>query len=376
MQVVDAYVGLDVHKETIAVAIAAARGGDRPRFWGNISNSVDCLLKLIGQLHQRYRTIEFVYEAGPCGYDIYRRLTSDEGSLCRVVAPSRIPRRPGERVKNDHRDAITLARLARAKELVEVWVPDEIHEAMRDLVRARHAANRDLRVARQRIQSFLLKSNCIYPHKPWTGRHLIWLADRAFPHEAQQIAFQCYLNGMEQALVRRDQLEQQIGALLPEWSLAGLVNSLQALRGVALIIAVTVIAEIGDLTRFGNPKQLMSFLGLVPGEHSSGGKVRPRGITKTGNRTVRSLLCEAAWSYRLRPKVGSYKRRHMPNDLPQVAHDIAWQAQLRLCRRYRKLVAKHKKSQVAVTAVARELVGFMWSIAQAIDTQKLKTDAA
>ncbi len=375
MQVFDAYVGLDVHKETIAVAIADGPRGEQPRFWGNISNSPACLKKLVNKLRDRYQTIEFVYEAGPCGYGIYRWLTK-ESLKCRVVAPSRIPRCPGDRVKNDHRDSLTLARLARAGELVDVWVPDEIHEAMRDLVRARHAANRDLRVARQRIQSFLLRNNYSYPGKPWTKRHVIWLADRTFPHVAQQIAFQGYLNAMEQSLARRNQLEHQLEELLPDWSLANLVNALQALRGVALIIAVTVVAEIGDLTRFANPKQLMSFLGLVPGEHSSGNKIRPRGITKTGNRTVRSLLCEAAWSYRQKPKIGSYKLRNMPKNLPQEAHEIAWQAQLRLCARYRKLVGRRKKSQVAVTAVARELLGFMWSIAQALGPQELNEKAA
>jgi transposase len=369
------YVGLDVHKETIAVAIADAFQREQPRFWGNISNTPDCLHKLLSQLRHGYDTVEIVYEAGPCGYDIYRQLTAN-GMTCRVVAPSRIPQCPGHRVKNDHRDAVALARLARAGELVDVWVPDEVHEAMRDLVRARHAANRDLRVARQRIQSLLLRRNCIYPQKPWTQRHLVWLADRRFPHVAQQIAFQEYLNAMDQALSRRSQLENEIRGVLPEWSLAELVNGLQALRGVGLIVAVTVVAEVGDLTRFPNAKQLMSFLGLVPGEFSSGGKVRPRGITKTGNRSVRSLLCEASWSYRQRPKIGSYMLRNMPPDLPQSVRDIAWKAQLRLYSRYRKLIGKRKKSQVAVTAVARELVGFMWSIAHVIGNQTPNSDAA
>jgi transposase len=375
MKLVEAFVGLDVHKETIAVAIADAHGGREVRFWGNIPNSPEPLQKLVDKLCGRYREIEFVYEAGPCGYDIYRRLTG-QGLTCRVIAPSHILRRPGDRIKNDHRDAMTLARLARAGELTEVWVPDEVHEAMRDLVRARHAANRDVRMARQRIQSFLLKYHYTYGQKPWTGKHRTWLANRTFPHRAQQIAFQNYLNSTEQALARREELETQIRELLPDWSLHILVDSLQALRGVALIIAVTVVAEVGDMQRFSNPKQLMAFLGLVPGEHSSGGKTRPRGITKTGNRTVRSLLFEAAWSYRQRPKVGAYMLQHRPKELPQAAKDIAWKAQVRLCRRYRQLLAKRKKSQVAITAVARELVGFMWSIAKTLDHAKLTTESA
>jgi transposase len=364
-----------VHRDIIAVAVADSKRQGEVRFHGNIRNTPADLQKLIGRLSERHGEMEFTYEAGPCGYDIYRQLTQ-RGLVCRVIAPSHILRRPGERIKNDHRDALTLARLARAGELTEVWVPDVVHEAMRDLVRARHAANRDLRISRQRIQSFLLKYARKYERKPWTGRHRTWLANQTFPHLAQQIAFQNYLNAMEQALSRREQLESRIRELLPDWSLCEIVNALQALRGVALIIAVTVVAEVGDLSRFPNPKQLMAFLGLVPSEFSSGSSIRPRGITKTGNRTVRSLLFEAAWSYRQTPKIGSWMLQHMPKDLPQEVRDIAWKAQIRLCRRYRQLIARQKKSQVAITAVARELVGFIWSIGTTISINKLAADAA
>jgi transposase len=286
---------------------------------------------------------------------------------CDVVAPSHILRRPGDRVKNDHRDAITLARLARAGELTSVWVPEPLHEAMRDLVRARHAANNDLKVARQRIQSVLLRHDRRYAAKSWTQRHSTWLANQQFEFIAQQIAFQGYINAMEQSLARRTHIEEQVRELVPNWSLAPLVAALQSLRGVGLVIAATLVAEVGDITRFANPKQLMAFLGLNPGEHSSGSKVRPRGITKSGNSCVRRLLYEAAWSYRHSPKIGDYMRRHMPPDIPQHAKDIAWKAQLRLCRRYRKLVARGKKPQVAITAVARELVGFVWCIANTLN---------
>ncbi len=274
---VRAYVGLDVHKDTLAVAIADGTREGEVRFWGNLANRPEDLRRTVQRIVQRHGQVEFTYEAGPCGYAIHRQLTS-LGHVCHVVAPSHIPRRPGDRVKNDHRDSMTLARLSRAGELTDVWVPDIVHEAMRDVVRARHAASRDLKIARQRIQSFLLKHSCIYEKKSWTQRHRTWLANRSFPQTAQQIAFQNYLNAMEHALSRRAELEEQIRELMPQWSLGPLVTALQALRGVALIIAVSVVTEVGDITRFQNPKQLMAFLGLTPGEHSSGKKTRPRGI--------------------------------------------------------------------------------------------------
>jgi transposase len=283
-----------------------------------------------------------------------------------VIAPSHIPQRPGDRVKNDHRDAKTLARLGRAGELTSVWVPDPVHESMRDLVRARHAANRDVKEARQRIQSFLLKYHLVYGCKSWTKRHRLWLANRQFAHPAAQIAFQGYLNALEQAESRQAELEREIRDLVPAWSLCPLVTALQALRGVALIVAATVVAEVGDFTRFENPRQLMAYMGLVPGEYSTGAKTRPRGITKAGNAWVRRVLFEAAWNYRHTAKVGAYKLSHMPTEIPQAAKDIAWKAQLRLCKRYRTLLARGKKSQVAITAIARELLGFIWAIARSV----------
>jgi len=374
MDDVRAYVGLDVHKDTIAVAVADSERTGEVRFWGNIAHSREAVDRLVRKIVERHGTVEFTYEAGPCGYEIHRQLSS-KGFVCHVIAPSHIPRRPGDRVKNDHRDAIALARLARAGERTDVWVPDPVHEAMRDVVRARYAATKDLKQARQRIQSFLLKHSCRYEKKPWTQRHCTWLANRSFPHTAQQIAFQTHLNAMEQAVSRKRDLDEQICGLLPNWSLGPLVEALQSLRGVAVTIAVSVVAEVGDMTRFQNPKQLMALIGLTPGEYSSGKKTRTRGITKAGNSAIRSLLYEAAWSYRQAPKVGAYLLEHRPKDLPQEAKDIAWKAQLRLHKRYRKLVARGKKSQVAITAVARELVGFMWSIAQVIAVRQETTAA-
>ena len=362
MQDADVFVGLDVHKSSIAIALADAGRFGEVRRYGEIPNHSDAIARFVRKLGQRHQRPEFVYEAGPCGYVLYRQLTA-LGCSCKVVAPSRTPKAPGERIKNDTRDAEKLARLLRAGELTFVWVPDPVHEAMRDLVRARHIAAKDVRHARAHVQMFLLKQGEHYVGKSWSGRHRVWLADRRFEHSGQQIAFQCFINRVEQAEARKKQLEDQIIEVAQAWTLAPVVTAIQALKGVGPIIAATLAAEVGDFSRFPNPRQLMAYLGLVPGERSSGGTIRPRGITKTGNSAARSLLFEAAWSYRTTPKVGQWQQTHRPV-VDQAFKDIAWQAQLRLHGRYRRLIARGKRSNVAVTAIARELVGFIWDIAR------------
>jgi transposase len=234
---------------------------------------------------------------------------------------------------------------------------------MRDLVRARSVASHDARKARTLIQLFLLKHDLRYSAKSWTSKHRTWLRNRHFQHHAQQIAFQSYLNRLEQAEARKKELEEQIAVISQTWSLARTVINLQAFKGVGLVIAATLVAEVGIFSRFDSPRKLMAYLGLVPGEHSSGGSVRPRGITKTGNSALRALLFEAAWSYRVQAKVGNWMHKRRP-DVPQAIVDIAWKAQVRLSSRYRKLVGSGKKSNVAITAVARELVGFLWDVAR------------
>ena len=291
------------------------------------------------------------------------RQINDSGHVCEVVSPAHTPRRAGDRIKTDRRDALVLARLSRAGELTAVWVPDAAHEAMRDLIRSREAASKDVRQARQRIQGFLLRYGRRYVGAVWKKRHRVWLGNQTFEHAAQQIAFQTYLNAMDQACERKVAIQGEIVALLPEWSLGTVVEALQALRGVAPVIAAGVVAEVGDMRRFDSPRQLMAYLGLVPGEHSSGETRRLTGITKAGSVVARRLIVEAAWAYRMPAKIGQamYQRQE---ELSTEVRDIAWKAQVRLCARYRRMLARRKKAPVVITAIARELVGFIWAIAQ------------
>ncbi len=349
------YVGLDVNKESLAVAIANPERGGEIRFYGNIPNQQQSIHHLFLKLQKQYPSVMACYEEGPCGYGIYHQLMA-MSVKCIVVAPSRIPKSPTDRIKNDHRDAVGLARLLRAGELIPVWSPDIVHEAMRDLVRARASAKQDCRIARQRIQSMLLRTDRRYDKKPWGYRHRMWLANQTFPLPSQQIAFQHYCQSLEQIENRITQLDQEIDRLLPEWPLYNLVCQLQALKGVGKTIAISLASELGDFARFPNPKQIMAYLGLIPGEYSSGSKVRSRGITKISNSELRRLLYEAAWSYRSRAKVGSWLITYRPSTATQVSIDITWKAQQRLCARYNTLLQKGKKSQVAITAVAREFV--------------------
>jgi transposase len=356
------YVGLDVHKAGIAVAVAEDGIGGEVREYGRIANTAAALDRLIRKLGRDGVKLRFCYEAGPCGYGIQRHLTA-RGHDCVVVAPSLIPKRPGDRVKTDRRDAASLARLHRAGELTPVWVPDPAHEAMRDLVRARLDAVHALRRARQQLSGFLLRHGCHYGRPAWTKLHRRWLAGLKFEQAIHYLVLEDYVQAIEAAQARRDRLTAQIAAMLPQWTLAPVVAALQTMRGMALVNAATLIAELGELSRFANPRQLMAYLGLVPSEHSSGASVRRGGLTKAGNGAARRLLIEAAWCYRFPARV-SRELLLRQEGLPKAICAIAWKAQTRLCARYRKLTRIGKPANVVTAAIARELAGFIWAIAR------------
>ena len=367
MKDVSIFVGLDVHKDSIDIALVEEDRNATVRFYGTIGGDLTDLEKAVRKIKKAHpsATLHFVYEAGPCGYGIYRYLTK-AGYECMVVAPSMIPKRSGNRIKTDRRDSIMLASLHRAGELAPVYVPRAEDEAMRDLVRARQDAVKAERVAKQQLKSFLLRHG-IKNAGPgdWKPSYMKWLAGIKMPNPTQQIVLQDYLNAVTDCSERKMRFNTQIREVLPSWDLAPLVDALQAMRGVALMIAVTVVAELGDLKRFDSPRQLMSYLGLVPSEHSSGGTRRTGGITKAGNGHARKALVEAAQTYRLPARVSKILLARQEG-LPKVIRDIAWKAQVRLCGRFRKMVARGKKHQTVVCATARELCAFMWAIAREV----------
>lgn len=361
------FVGLDVHKNSIDVALAPDGRDNEVRHYGSIGGDLDSLEKLTRKLVSQGKSLRFVYEAGPCGYEIYRHL-SRQGFDCSIAAPSLIPKKSGDRIKNDRRDAEMLARLHRAGELTPIYVPRLEDEAMRDLCRGREDAKSAERKARQQLGAFLLRSGFRYSGKTtWSLAHWRWISNICMPHPAQQITLQEYVNAVRFCQERVERITEQIRQLVASWRLGPIVEALQALRGVSLVVAATTVAELGDLSRFDHPRQLMAYLGLVPSEHSSGETTKRGGITKTGNGHARRMLVEAAWSYRLPARV-SRRLLERQQSLPQPVWEIAWKAQLRLCARYRRLVAAGKQSQVAVTAIARELAAFMWAIARIVPT--------
>jgi transposase len=359
------YFGLDTHKDTIAVAIAQA-GRSKPVYYGEIPSTPEAIRTLVKRLSPEGEVLAFCYEAGPCGYGIYRQITR-LGHVCDVVAPSLIPKRPGDRVKTDRRDAKSLSSLYRAGELTPVWVPDQAQEAIRDLTRAREDMKSVERHTRQRLGAFLLRHGKVYTtgKSRWTLAHFRWLESIKFAIPVQQIVFQEYVDAVKQAQQRVIGLEHEMSKALEGWCLAPIVDALMSLRGVKLITAMTVMAELGDITRFDSPRQLMMYLGLVPSEHSSGSSTRRGGITKAGNGHVRRVLVEASWCYRFMARKTAHLQRRAEKASESV-QAIAWKAQKRLCGRYRHLLERGKLKVQVCTAIARELAGFIWAIANAV----------
>lgn len=361
------FVGLDVHKEKIAVAVA--RDWREVESLGSINNNPNEIKKLFKKLGSPETTM-VCYEAGPCGYSIYRQLW-EMGFSCMVVAPSLIPKKPGDRVKTDRRDAMNLARLLRSGQLDPVWVPDEEHEAFRQLVRAREDTVEDIVRKKHQISKLLLINGISAPekYKAWSAKYLRWLDSVTFKYECQTLTLRQYRHILDELQQTLSTLEAEIARVSLESKLSSLIAGLQAMRGVCLITSATIVAEVGDLTRFQTAAQAMSYSGLVPSEHSSGSRTYRGPITKAGNAHLRRVLIEAAWHYRRVPVIGERLKKRQKG-VSDAVKAIAWKAQNRLNLKYRRCIGRNKPSQVGAVAVARELIGFMWAIAQEIKSQQ------
>ena len=352
------FVGLDVHKESIAVAHASADHGSEVVYVGQVGTREADLDKLLRRPHSHASRLVVAYEAGPCGYGLYRTL-SKKGVSCLVVAPSLIPKKPGERVKTDRRDATQLARLLRSGDLTSVYVPTVEDEAVRDLSRAREASIGVLKDAKLRLKSFLLRHGLNYSGRAsWNEAHLRYLAKVVCPTPAQQIVFQESLRAVTEQTERVRRLEDELVDIAATWRLRPIVDAFQAMRGVQHHTAVILAAELGDLTRFDNPRQLAAFVGLIPSEYSTGESRHLGPITKAGNGHARRALVEAAWAYRYPAKVSVHLQKRI-EQCPKPIQEIAWKAQVRLCKRYRRMVARGKHANIVVTAMAREILAFL-----------------
>jgi transposase len=358
------YIGLDVHKEKISVAVADP-GRGQPSYWGEIENRPEAVKRLLARLSVAGERLRLCYEAGPCGYELYRRIVA-AGHDCGVVAPALIPRKPGERIKTNRRDSLSLARLDRAGELTAVWVPDSEQEAMRDLSRAREDMKIIDKQLRQRLNGFLLRQGRIWSGRGrWTQAHWRWLETQCFDSPYQQIVLEEYVEAVQAAQERTAELEKQLQEASESWSLRAAMQAAMALRGVDRTAAITLLAELDDLSRFENPRQLMSYVGLVPSERSSGDRRRQGAVTKAGNTHARRILVECAWAYRF-PARKTARIQRRAEKAPAAVQAIAWQAQKRLCGRFRRLQARGVSTPKTVTAIARELCGFVWAVVCAV----------
>ncbi|MCQ8891741.1 IS110 family transposase [Pseudoalteromonas carrageenovora] len=361
------FIGLDTHKEFNEVAYIEEYRGSQPVHLGRFSSSKVAVQKLVRQFESKYpgATLHFVYEAGPCGYWIYRLITS-LGHCCYVVAPSLIPKKPGEKIKTDKRDALKLAKLLKSEDLTPIYVPEPEDEAVRDLSRAREIAMEDLKDAKYQLKALMLRNNINYKGTAnWSQKHLRWLTELVLPHPAQHIVLQEFLQTITERISRLERLDNELTHHVHQWRYYPVVKAIQAMRGVRLLVATGVVAELGDLSRFDHPRKLMSYLGLVPSEHSSGGKRHIGAITKCGNGRARRLLVEGAHTYRYAANISTDMQKRQEG-LPKDIIDIAWKAQLRLCKRYKKMIAKGKHYNLVVTAIAREMIAYIWAIAKEV----------
>ena len=361
------FIGLDTHKEFNEVAYIEEHRGAQPVHLGRVSSSKVAVQKLVRQFESKYpgATLHFVYEAGPCGYWIYRLITS-LGHCCYVVAPSLIPKKSGEKIKTDKRDALKLSKLLKSEDLTPIYVPEPEDEAVRDLSRAREVAMKDLKDAKYQLKALLLRNNINYKGTAnWSQKHLRWLTELVLPHPAQHIVLQEFLHTITERISRLERLDNELTHHVHQWRYYPVVKAIQAMRGVRLLVATGVVAELGDLSRFDHPRKLMSYLGLVPSEHSSGGKRHIGAITKCGNGRARRLLVEGAHTYRYAANISTDMQKRQEG-LPKDIIDISWKAQIRLCKRYKKMIAKGKHYNLVVTAIAREMIAYIWAIAKEV----------
>lgn len=361
------FIGMDTHKESTDVGYALDGRENSPVHYGKITTRKLSVKKLARHFQSKYpkATLHFVYEAGPCGYWLYRQLSA-MGHVRYVVAPSLIPKKPGERIKTDKRDCLKLTQLLKQGDLNSIYVPQEQDEAIRDISRAREAAMQDLNDAKYRLKALLLRNHIQYKGTPnWSLKHLRWLTEIVLPHPAQHFVLQEMIQTISERSVRLERLDNELLHRVKQWRYYPVVKAIQAMRGVRLLVAVGLIAELGDLTRFDQAAKLMAYVGLVPSEYTSSDRRRLGGLTKAGNSRARRLLVEGAHSYRFPAKVSTEMQKRQEG-LPREVIDIAWRAQIRLCKRFTYMSKRGKHYNVIVAAIAREMIAFIWAISREV----------